>query len=316
MAQSRYGVVVLSSTYVTKLWPLEEFFTLVNRETGGRKVILPVFHEITPEQLSGTSLDMASRWATHTGKGMAQVVEDLIRAINADKKKRRKRLLLSIALALTIVGSLFVGWNYSGLRPAPLTDLTIEQVVFAYIEEQEQELLLQHERDVQHFNGIESASSVLEGLYDEYSRTPSYYRNTYHYEDRQQTVQFRKNVNSVLGEDIDGFTPVNHFKMDSFASYLIYDSVFSGSREIRFCYLNRSPVGYVVEGRLSGDEQEVADIKFLPFIRHFDVTLRFPEHVKDTKRRHIVIHGLPAQERFVFHRRESGWEGIPTGSGG
>jgi hypothetical protein len=41
LAQSRFGVVILSPNFFAKEWPQKELDALVSREDGGQKVILP-----------------------------------------------------------------------------------------------------------------------------------------------------------------------------------------------------------------------------------------------------------------------------------
>jgi len=51
LAQSRYGVVILSPSFFAKEWPQKELDGLVAREVPGEKVILPIWHNITAGQI-------------------------------------------------------------------------------------------------------------------------------------------------------------------------------------------------------------------------------------------------------------------------
>jgi hypothetical protein len=46
LAKSRFGVVVLSKRFFEKHWPEQELNGLATREVDGKKVILPVWHEV------------------------------------------------------------------------------------------------------------------------------------------------------------------------------------------------------------------------------------------------------------------------------
>jgi hypothetical protein len=48
---SDYAVVVLSRSYITKKWTQEEFFHLIALETADRKLILPIWYNITVEEV-------------------------------------------------------------------------------------------------------------------------------------------------------------------------------------------------------------------------------------------------------------------------
>ena len=50
LANSNYGVVVLSGTFLRKKWPQHELNALMSLEMEGRKVILPVWHKVTKDE--------------------------------------------------------------------------------------------------------------------------------------------------------------------------------------------------------------------------------------------------------------------------
>lgn len=81
LAKSRFGVVVISPNFLAKEWPQKELDGLTAREIAGRKVILPVWHQISIDQLRECSPLLADRLATNSNKGLSKVVEDLLAAI-------------------------------------------------------------------------------------------------------------------------------------------------------------------------------------------------------------------------------------------
>ena len=83
LARSRFGVVVISPYFLDKEWPQRELDGLAAREVDGTKVILPVWHNITAEQLRARSPMLADRIAALSSNGIDQVVDDLVRAIAA-----------------------------------------------------------------------------------------------------------------------------------------------------------------------------------------------------------------------------------------
>ena len=83
LARSRFGVVVISPHFLDKEWPQRELDGLAAREVDGTKVILPVWHNITAEQLRARSPMLADRIATLSSNGIDRVVDDLARAIAA-----------------------------------------------------------------------------------------------------------------------------------------------------------------------------------------------------------------------------------------
>ena len=83
LASSRFGVVVISAHFLDKEWPQRELDGLAAREVDGTKVILPVWHNITAEQLRARSPMLADRVAAMSSNGIDRVVDDLARAIVA-----------------------------------------------------------------------------------------------------------------------------------------------------------------------------------------------------------------------------------------
>ena len=76
---SRYGVVVLSPNFFAKNWPQEELDGLYSREVAGVKVILPVWYNITADEVRACSPLMAGKLAA-TGD-VAKVVNLLRQAM-------------------------------------------------------------------------------------------------------------------------------------------------------------------------------------------------------------------------------------------
>ena len=81
LAKSRYGIVVVSQNFIKKDWPQKELDALFAREELGKKLILPVWHNVTIEQLRQHSPLLADRFATSSSKGLDKVVDDLVHAM-------------------------------------------------------------------------------------------------------------------------------------------------------------------------------------------------------------------------------------------
>lgn len=81
LAHSKYGVVVISESFLQKEWPQKELDGLVAREFEGHKVILPVWHNVALETVRSSSPLLADRLATSSQKGLKQVVKDLLDAM-------------------------------------------------------------------------------------------------------------------------------------------------------------------------------------------------------------------------------------------
>lgn len=89
LAQSKYGVVILSPHFFAKEWPQKELDGLAAREVSGEKVILPIWHNITADQIGAYLPTLADRVAVSSDRGLEHVVEELLRVIKPTPKPAR-----------------------------------------------------------------------------------------------------------------------------------------------------------------------------------------------------------------------------------
>lgn len=80
ISHSRYGIVVLSESFFRKDWPQKELDGLVAKERNFDKVILPIWHGVTREQVASFSPILADRVAVSSDKGMDNVVKEILKA--------------------------------------------------------------------------------------------------------------------------------------------------------------------------------------------------------------------------------------------
>jgi hypothetical protein len=81
LSASRYGIVVLSRAFFLKQWPKNELDGLVAKEVGGRKVILPIWHLVTRDDVHGFSPILSGRLAAQSKDGIETVVQQLLDAM-------------------------------------------------------------------------------------------------------------------------------------------------------------------------------------------------------------------------------------------
>lgn len=86
LANARYGVVVLSGAFFAKKWPQYELDGLVTREmsgTNGQKVILPIWHRVTKDEVMSFSPSLADKVALSSSnqsiKEIAQELAEVLR---------------------------------------------------------------------------------------------------------------------------------------------------------------------------------------------------------------------------------------------
>lgn len=113
LANSRYGIVILSPMFFAKEWPQRELDGLVQREERGEKVILPVWHNVAAEQIRAYSLILADRVGVSSRRGLDHVVAELLRAMgNATKAPEHPEHLmvpLEVDMVRVPAGSFLMG---------------------------------------------------------------------------------------------------------------------------------------------------------------------------------------------------------------
>ena len=83
LANSRFGIVILSRHFFEKHWPEQELNGLATRELNGRKVILPIWHGVGFQEVSQYSPMLADRLAVSTTVSLNKLVQQLLQAINS-----------------------------------------------------------------------------------------------------------------------------------------------------------------------------------------------------------------------------------------
>lgn len=82
LANSKVGLVVLSPAFIKKGWTNYELDGIVTRTVSGEQVLLPIWHEITKQQVVDFSASIADKvarsTATHTIEEIAKEIAELI----------------------------------------------------------------------------------------------------------------------------------------------------------------------------------------------------------------------------------------------
>jgi hypothetical protein len=91
LVDSKFGVVVLSKAFCSKPWPQYELDGLTNKEIGRDKVILPIWHDITRDEVLQFSPTLAGKLALHSNLDMQAIALSLIEVVRPDLYKHRLR---------------------------------------------------------------------------------------------------------------------------------------------------------------------------------------------------------------------------------
>lgn len=87
LVASRFGIVVLSSNFFRKNWPQYELDGLVAKEMEGQKVILPIWHMVSRDQVMEYSPSLADKVAINSSLSTtAEIVSQLSDVLRNEKR--------------------------------------------------------------------------------------------------------------------------------------------------------------------------------------------------------------------------------------
>ncbi|ARV59045.1 hypothetical protein BZZ01_10715 [Nostocales cyanobacterium HT-58-2] len=78
ISQSKFGIIVLSHNFFNKKWPESELNGFVSKEALDRKVILPIWHQVTKKQVSKYYPILADKLAIDSSQGIDYVVNKFV----------------------------------------------------------------------------------------------------------------------------------------------------------------------------------------------------------------------------------------------
>ena len=81
ISRSRLGVVVLSHAFFAKTWPQAELDALYTLSGSGKRSVVPVWHEITADEVSDYSPLLAASLALPTSRGIEPIAEEIARKL-------------------------------------------------------------------------------------------------------------------------------------------------------------------------------------------------------------------------------------------
>jgi hypothetical protein len=85
LASSRYGVIVISKYFITKPWPEYELRGLVSKEIGRDKVVLPVWYNVTRDEVLNFSPPLVDKLALDASRlSLGQIAVKLLEVIRPE----------------------------------------------------------------------------------------------------------------------------------------------------------------------------------------------------------------------------------------
>src|SRR5690606_4420944 len=85
LVNSNFGIVILSKSFFAKNWPQYELNGLTAKEIDGQKVILPIWHQVTKQDILGYSPSLADKVAADTSKmNLEDIAEQIAEVLSEE----------------------------------------------------------------------------------------------------------------------------------------------------------------------------------------------------------------------------------------
>jgi diguanylate cyclase (GGDEF)-like protein len=89
LSRSRFGIVVLSPHFFAKEWTQKELDALTARETTKKRIVLPIWHNISLREVRKYSPTLADRFAISSTGGIKEIVQQLTSVVEASTANLR-----------------------------------------------------------------------------------------------------------------------------------------------------------------------------------------------------------------------------------
>ncbi|MBL0741456.1 toll/interleukin-1 receptor domain-containing protein [Chryseolinea lacunae] len=307
LAQSRFGIVILSPTYLSKDWTIREFYWLINQN---KNTILPILHNITLKEIVDKYPFMADVYCIHSDKGMDYVVDAITTRIKGDTPEPKKRKLshyLGVGMvALALSGTYPI---YKQFQPARSSATPIETAIQNRIADFEKSVVKTSVDELTMAGATPSSTGKIDTLFTSYVNLKAHFRNEYEFFNGFTRVRFKKNVGPALRIEIDSLVPITHYKFNSPKVYLLDAPKGSASREVKYAFICPDAVTYSQKQVRYPDENTcLVTVAYDHYIRYIEVKLTFASNKEGTKKHQMAILGFLPEEEYVFHKTGDEWK--------
>lgn len=123
LSRSKFGIVILSKSFLKKGWTKYELIGLLTREIGKKKVVLPIWKDITRDEIIKISPSLGDKYALNTTNlNIEQIAFSLIKVISPTIYNNFLRYL---AWQQILADSQFVQTKLSNIIPSPIRHETL-----------------------------------------------------------------------------------------------------------------------------------------------------------------------------------------------
>lgn len=309
--KSRFGILLISPNYFRTNWAQKELGALWARERENNKVIIPVFHNISPEEVGSWDPAIADRWSVSTAEGIDNACIKIRNHILKSEKSSRVRLnprisgawLISFFLFITLIAGLTL-WR---LLDRHLPDNRIKEEVISRINIFQSEI----ERDLKKLETEKEISLTdqqdVTNMIDKFSSIDSQYRNYYEFTNGFSNIQFEKNVRPASGIDFDKWSPNDNYGFKYPRIQKISNVETANNIDVKFIYFNTQPTGFDILKVQSLDSFTIVTVKYSEPIRLITFHYQYGSQTSQRKHTTHVIKGFLPTENYYFSFTDGAW---------
>ncbi|MBL7872115.1 MAG: TIR domain-containing protein [Cyclobacteriaceae bacterium] len=312
LKQCRFGIVIISPSFLDKFWGPYELTMLLNK-TEGEKKILPILYNISKDELAVRAPMIADIFAIEARHGIPYVVEKLYHVIQEanilikEKPSKSKTPGLIAVGALLLTAVLALSYFYFG-RQQHLSDNLIQQTIEKRISELQQVADAEKERLIHTVGSKEVEATAIKKLFTDFQNAHSHYRNEYELNSGLQSIHSRKNVERIAAIDLESISPLNDYNLTTPIIFGFESSTASANRQEKYAYYNTQPITYTITSSDHEEQQHTVTVTYKNPIRLIQTTLIFPSKSQDTKRHQMIITAVPVSETYSFSFNEKDWQ--------
>lgn len=317
LAKSRHGVVVLSHNYFAGDWPKRELHALWGQEDGQERRILPVWHNITEDEIRRYDRFLADNWGIPTDKGTDFVVRKLVHAMKKESaeptqvpvtaprqaKAGISKVLFASPLLMLILALVY----YFFIRDVPPSDL-IRTNIEERISNLQEEILNNHLAEINMRDGKAVTIEEIKAWYERYNGLKSQYRNEYYLNTGYSKLSHKKNVQAALDMDLEALGPYNYYGFANPNIYAIDEKPSPHTLDVKYIFINTQPVQFEIRNEEKPDDVNyVVTVSYDNPVRYLSVDLIYSKRSDWMKKRATTFCGFLPEETYRFSKTGDNW---------
>jgi uridine kinase len=175
LANSKFGVVILSPSFFNKEWTQKELDALVSREDGKHEIILPVLHNLSRDDVKQRSPLLADKLSVATTVGLDKVAKEIVQVVTKSVKSISSSLLATTVIGISGASCSGKSWFADKIRQLRPNEVTVFDLD-SYYKEHSYVSTLEHKHDnpdslnfddaIAHLTLLKSGKDILVPVYD------------------------------------------------------------------------------------------------------------------------------------------------------